>query len=58
MAHGYCDSCKKRCTFLTLIYKQLHGATVPMYVCPACHEEHWKLLEQLRENFRRQFGEK
>jgi uncharacterized Zn finger protein len=58
MIHLYCDLCGKQTDVTHRISKQVGGQFKLMEVCLNCKTEHEALLASLRENFRRQFGDK
>ena len=53
-----CEVCGKNCETTTWITKQIGGTFHKLYVCEDCENDHNNYLENLTENFRRQFGEK
>ena len=55
-----CGNCGKLLINETtyVIYKQVGGEWLKLYVCEDCLREYQRELAQTRENFRRQFGEK
>ena len=54
-----CELCNVRHNgTLSGIYKQIGGRMVWFEVCPKCKDAHDKYLEDLRQNFKTQFGDK
>lgn len=54
-----CEECDKEvyCSVLP-IDKQVAGEFVRLLVCPDCYRKHQESLAWIRENFKRQFGDK